>query len=142
MLVAAINEGLTQGVIALEPGADGLSRGDFRTYECRIGGLPAKVFVQCIGVDELHFRVAVLPTKNADRWLPCMGAGFEVGSVIVTGWLERVEGRWVQGAEDEGFGTFRCRQHLLSVMEHLDVVPHGYLGARPKNYVYCGSAAI
>ncbi|AWK85167.1 hypothetical protein [Azospirillum thermophilum] len=79
MLVATINEGLQQGAISLEVGADGLSRGDYRMYECRVGGFPTKVFVQCLGADELHFRVAVCPTKNAEQWLPCMGAGFEVG---------------------------------------------------------------
>jgi hypothetical protein len=134
-MVATINEGIRRRFFTIRPGdnrwpgakRDQHGRSEAHVFPFEIGGIPAMGSVRDAGYDELSVHVALWPSADAARWVECSNAGWLVGDLFASGWLERRDGAWLQVSTSSSMGNaFCCRQHRLDEVAALDIAPLGF----------------
>ncbi|MBN8840936.1 hypothetical protein F9288_05915 [Sphingomonas sp. CL5.1] len=135
LMVHAINAGIAQRLFTVRPGdnrwpgarKDRFDENIAATFRFEIDGMPAVGSVHDAGYDELSVHVALWPTKDAEYWVPAVGAGKLAGEAFAMGWLERRDGAWLQVLRDSRLrDSFRCKNSHLDRLAQLEVEPLGY----------------
>ncbi|MCH8863535.1 MAG: hypothetical protein IID51_13665 [Proteobacteria bacterium] len=122
LMIAGINAGLKQGVFGL--GVDqNYWEGDGPVYRFVFADLPAIASVSDAGHGELLVKVAVEPTKEAERFIPCFNAGLAAGEAFASGYLERKNGKWLQ-TPHKPCNAFR--RDILPIIAEASQEPDGY----------------
>jgi hypothetical protein len=114
-MVAAINAGLEQKQLCLEPGTRLRNkRGELETriYRFSIDGIPAIASATDVAFGEIRICVALWPTAKAEQWIAYNNAGFHAGELFATGCLfEYRTGRRLRRYDHP---TIRCRsEHTI-----------------------------
>lgn len=133
VMVAAINAGLEQRLFGLKPGDNrwpGVSldtsvRSKHHVYRFSLNDIPVIASVNDAGWDELAIHAAMWPTSESERIIGAAFAGFRAGEVVVGGWLERLDGAWLQVGKGEP-AEFHCRRARLKTVADLPVEAKGY----------------
>ena len=87
--LATVNEGLRAGIYDL--GTTGPDRENDIRHEWTLQGIPALTFFSNAGFDEIGFHTFLW-------WVPGMTLDSWRSEVSARGWLERKDGKWLQGS--------------------------------------------
>lgn len=122
-MVAAINAGLSQKLFGLGPDQNYWEdkfetvRFEAYVYEFALNGIPATASVANIGFGELFFHAAFWPTPRKYPSAPKV-----IGLVEASGWLERLDGTYLQSMPLK----FKAWTRLRYLIADLSIEPMGY----------------
>jgi hypothetical protein len=122
-MIAAINEGVRQGVFTLKP--DG--RETDAQYGFDFHGHKALAHAQDAGFDEIRINVQLNPTEAGRKFIKTIYFGDswqKFGDAFASGWLERQEGQYLQttGASP----MLYVRRTVLPLLTSVRIKPEGY----------------
>lgn len=119
MLVsAALNDAFQAGIFDPERpnGGHGKERSS-HTFHCGMRWVPLIAHFADWYRDEISYRVAAFPTKDAEQCIASSNAGARAGEIFVSGWIDREQGLRVQDWFDEKPHIEKRRISLIQSFE-------------------------